>query len=147
MEKKLSSKLTIVYKIFLPILWIMLIVGLTTFIFLDSNDPKTFLMLFMLIPILLLIKIQQITYDNERIYIQNWRSTKTFELKNIIAINEGSIISLDPFFEIEIKTVDGTIIKIEFMPKVSELLNFMLTNKYTGNLFDLKSKIIDIKNK
>ncbi len=125
----------------------MLIVGLTTFIFLDSNDPKTFLMLFMLIPILLLIKIQQITYDNERIYIQNWRSTKTFELKNIIAINEGSIISLDPFFEIEIKTVDGTIIKIEFMPKVSELLNFMLTNKYTGNLFDLKSKIIDIKNK
>ena len=55
------------------------------------------------------------------------------------------MMSLDPFFEIEIRDKDGTIKKVDFMPKVFEQLTFMFTKKYSGHLLDIKTKIIDSK--
>jgi hypothetical protein len=115
------------------------------FIFIDSNDPRTFLMVIMLLPMLLTIKIQQVSYDDKNIYVYNWRTTKTYELKDIKAINEGSMLSFDPYFEIEIIDKDGVIKKVDFMPKIFEQLTFMFTKKYTGHLLDIKTKIINSK--
>ncbi len=115
------------------------------FVFIDSNDPRTFFMIVMVLPILLTTKIKQVSYDDRNIYVYNWRTTRTYELRDIKAINEGNIVSLDPFFEIEIRDQDGTIIKVDFMPKVLEQLNFTFTKKYSGHLLDIKTKIIDSK--
>jgi hypothetical protein len=57
------------------------------------------------------------------------RTSKTYELKDVKAINEGNIMSLDPFFEIEFRNKNGSIDKVDFMPKVSEQLTFMFTKK------------------
>ncbi len=115
------------------------------FIFIDSNDPRTFFMIVMVLPMLLTIKIKQVRYDDRNIYVYNWRTTRTYELRDIKAINEGNMMSLDPFFEIEIRDKDGTIKKVDFMPKVFEQLTFMFTKKYSGHLLDIKTKIIDSK--
>jgi hypothetical protein len=145
MRKYLTSKLTIFYKIIFPAIWTLIIVGLMIFIFIDSHDPKTFLLMLMVLPMLLVMKIQQVSYDDRNIYVYNWRTTRTYELRDIKAINEGNIMSLDPFFEIEIRDKNGTIKKVDFMPKVFEQLTFMFTKKYTGQLLDIKTKITESK--
>lgn len=142
MKKHLTSKLTVFYKIVFPTAWTLLIVGLIIFIYIDSNDPKTFAIALMWLPMLLPIRIKEISYDEESIYVYNWRTTKVYDLSDIKAINEGNIMSLDPFFEMEIREKDGSIKKIDFMPKVSEQLTFLFTKKYTGHLYDLKNKML-----
>lgn len=102
-------------------------------------------MILMVLPMLLTLKIKQVSYDDENIYVYNWRTTRTYELRDIKTISEGNIMSLDPFFEIEIRDKDGTIKKVDFMPKVFEQMTFMFTKKYTGHLLDIKTRIIDSK--
>lgn len=94
----------------------------------------------------LTIKIQQVSYDDKNIYVYNWRSTKIYELKDIKSINEGSMLTFDPYFQIEIIDKDGAIKKVDFMPKIIEQLTFMFTKKYTGHLLDIKTKILNSKN-
>lgn len=90
---------------------------------------------------LLVIKIQQVSYDDKYVYIYNWRTTRTYELKDIKSINEGNMLAFDPFFEIEILDKNGTIKKVDFMPRVFEQLTYMFTKKYTGQLLDFKTKV------
>jgi acyl-CoA hydrolase len=98
-------------------------------------------MVIMILPMLLVIKIQQVSYDDKYVYIYNWRTTKTYELKDVKSINEGNILTFDPFFEIEIVDKDGAKRKFDFMPKVFEQLTFMFTKQYTGQLLDFRTKI------
>ncbi|MBI3221342.1 MAG: hypothetical protein HYZ44_17660 [Bacteroidetes bacterium] len=145
MKKLLTSQLTVFYKIVFPTIWTLIFVGLMIFIFIDSNDPRTFFMVIMILPMLLVIKIQQVSYDDKNVYIYNWRTTQTYELKDIKSINEGNILTFDPFFEIEILAKNGTIKKVDFMPRVFEQLTYMFTKKYTGQLLDFKTKVATSK--
>ena len=52
---------------------------------------------------------------------------------------------LDPFFELEIIEERGEIRKIQFIPKISEQLNYLFTRKLTGRLLELTIKLKDIK--
>ena len=143
MRKRLSSQLTIFYKIIVPVTWALIILGLMIFMFIDSRNPMAFLIILMLLPMLLFMNLKQISYDDDNIYVYNWRTTKTYEIKDIKSINEGDIMSLDPFFEIEVRGKSGSVEKIDFMPKTSEQLTFMLTKKYSGRLHEIKTKVVD----
>jgi hypothetical protein len=143
MRKNLTSRLTIFYKVILPATWALIVVGLMIFIFVDSKDPMTFLMILMSVPMLVFTKLKQISYDDKNIYVYNWLVTKTYELKDIEAINEGYVLSLDPFFEIEIRGKNGAIETVHFMPRMVEQLTFMFTKKYTGYLGDIKTRIAE----
>ena len=80
-------------------------------------------------------------YDDKNVYISNIRAWRTYEIRNIKAINEGNIVGFDPFFELEIIGDKGEIKKIDFMPKLSEQLNYMFTGQLTGRLLEMKNKI------
>jgi len=95
----------------------------------------------MIMPIMIFLKLKRVSYDDNNVYISNWRTNWTYELKNVKAIHEGNIAGLDPFFELEIIEQKGELRKIDFMPKVSEQLNFIFTGKYTGRLLEFKNKI------
>ena len=145
MKKQLKSRLTVFYKIIFPAIWTLIIAGLIIFIFIVSNDPMSFLVIVLLLPIRLYIDLQPISYDDKNIYVYNWRTTKTYELNDIKAINEGDRMSFDPFFEIEVRNKNGSIEKVDFMPKIFEQLAFMFTKRYTVNLYDVKTRIINSK--
>lgn len=145
MKKLLTSRLTFLYKIVFPTIWTLLNLGLMIFIFIQTKDPLTFLIVLMLLPILLTIKLWQVSYDDKNVYLYNWKTRLTFELRDVKAINEGEIASFDPYFEIEIFNKSGSVKKFDFMPRVIEQLTFTFTKKYSGHLLDLRSKIIRSK--
>ena len=93
------------------------------------------------------MKLTKISYDDTKIYIYNWRTTKVYQLKDIKAINEGSMTPLDRYFEIEILDKDETVVKFDFMPKYMEDMTFKVSKRYVGHLMDLRNKIIDSKGK
>jgi hypothetical protein len=144
MRKLLTSRLTVFYKLVLPAIWGLINLGLMIFILIKTENPLSFLIILMLLPILTTIKLVQITYDDKQIYIYNWRTTKVYELKDVKAINEGSMTPFDHYFEIEILDKDD-IVKFDFMPKFMEDLTFKFSKRYVGHLMDLRNKIIDSK--
>ena len=98
-----------------------------------------------LFPFLILIKIQEVKFDEENVYIFNGRTKWTYKLKDIKAINEGSIMTLDPFFELEIIQNGGQIKKVDFMPRIEEFITYTFTGNLTGRLIEIKQKIRDSK--
>ncbi len=140
MRKELTSRWTFIYKIVIPTIWTMAIVGITGFVLWDSHDFRSFLILAMLLPILILLRIKQISYDDTHIYVSNFRTQLKYELKDIKSLNEGSFLSLDPFFEIEIIEGRG-IKKFDFMPRIDEQIKFTFGGRATGRLLELKEII------
>lgn len=143
--KHLSSGLTFLYKIIFPTFFAVLVLIATVYLLWTTGDLMTLLAPLTLFPFLILIKIQQVKFDDENVYISNGRTKWTYQLKDIKAINEGSLMTLDPFFELEIIEKNGQIRKVDFMPKVDEFITYTFTGKLTGRLIELKQKIRDSK--
>jgi hypothetical protein len=138
MKKRLSSRLTSVYKTF-GVIWCLLILVLTIIILATAQNPLGLFALVMILPSIPFLKLNKITFDENFIYITKWWKEQKYELGNIKSINEGDITSMDPFFEIEIYSLSGTI-KFEFMPKFIENLTFFFKKKYIGSLLELRLK-------
>jgi hypothetical protein len=145
MKTYLSSSLTFIYKIVLPTIWTLIVFGLTGWILLDSHDPWTLLMLLLVLPMLSFIKLNRVSYDDQQVYIFNGRSQQTYELKQIKSMNEGNIGGLDPFFELEINSIEGEVRKVDFLPKMSEQMRYVFTGQLSGRLLEFKNKIRRVK--
>ncbi len=140
MKKRLSSRLTFVYKTF-GVIWCLSTLILAIIILVGVQNPLGLFALVMILPSIPFLKLNRITFDEDFIYITKWWKEQKYELGNIKSINEGDITSMDPFFEIEINSLRGTI-KFEFMPKFIENLTFFFKKKYIGSLLELRSRII-----
>jgi len=144
MKMYLSSSLTFIYKVIIPTVWTLAILTLVTLIIWTSNSWVGLLFLVGVLPMWPLTKINEIKYDDKNVYISNFRTHWTYELVNIKSINEGTM-PFDPFFELEIFEKSGRVRKVDFMPKVLEQINYMFTDKLSGRLLDLKTKIRETK--
>jgi hypothetical protein len=83
-----------------------------------------------------------VTYDDNFIYVKKWFNEVRYELKKVKSINEGDIMTMDPFFQLEIISDDNrTIEKIEFAPKEFESLEFFFRKKYGGQLLMFKRHV------
>jgi hypothetical protein len=109
-----------------------------------DESPAGLIFLIGTLPMVMFIKLQQVTYDEHQVYVSNFRSSWTYQLRDIKALNEGTM-PLDPLFELEIFETNGQIRKVDFMPKVQEHLNYMATERLTGRLLEFKKKIRDAK--
>jgi hypothetical protein len=139
MRKNLSSNLTFTYKFILPFIWTGTIGGLTIFIYLDSGDWRTFFVLLMILPVIILFKIKLVSFDNDHIFISNGRTEKTYNISNLKSINEPYNFT-DPFFEIELIGENGRTEKFEFMARLEEQLSYVFSGQITGRLLELKNK-------
>lgn len=140
-KKKSSSSLTFVYKVFFPAIWAIMIAGLTGFTYWESGNEWTFLILLMILPMLIFVKIKSISFDNDFIFVSNGLRMEKYEMERLKSVNEGNIMSLDPFFELEILDNNGEVKKIDFMPKIGEQLKYQFTGKITGRLGELKESL------
>jgi hypothetical protein len=117
-------------------------VSLTGFMFWNSHNPWTLLILLMLLPMLNLIKLNWVTYDDYYVFVSNGRRRWIYELKQIKSINEPNG-QMDPFFELEIFDKNGEIRKVDFLPQ--DQFVYKITGTHTGNLLELKNKIREAK--
>jgi hypothetical protein len=95
----------------------------------------------MLLPMLNLIKLNWVMYDDYYVFISNGRRQWVYELKQIKAINEPNG-PLDPFFKLEIYD-KGEVRKVDFLPQDQFVYKF--TGTHGGNLLELKNKIREVK--
>jgi hypothetical protein len=85
----------------IPTIWTLITLSLTAFILWNSHNPWALLVMIMLLPMLNLIKLNWVMYDDYYVFISNGRRQWVYELKQIKAINESNG-PLDPFFKLEI---------------------------------------------
>ena len=140
--KHLSSNMTLIYKIIVPTIWTLIVLGLTGFMLWASHNPWVLLTLIMLLPMLGAIRLNWVMYDDHYVFISNGRRQWIYELKQIKSINEG-YGTFDPYFELEIYETGGKIRKVDFLPQDQFVYKF--TGKHSGNLLELKNKIREAK--
>ena len=70
---------------------------------------------------------------------------RKIELKNIRSINEGSILSFDPWFEIELYPINGKIERFDFMPEIYEHIAYSFLGKLSKKLIGFRRAIYDAK--
>ena len=121
MRKQLSSKLTFIYKFVIPPIWTLILLGLSIFIIIDSQEWLALLMLLMIFIMIPFINLKRVSYDDEYLYISNWFTEKKFDLWKLKKINEGEMTGLDPFFQLEIVGKDNELVKFDFMPRFKEI--------------------------
>src|SRR5258708_4921114 len=140
--KNLSTSLTILYKVFGLFMCTVTIVAVTLFL-IGTHDLLGLLMLLMIIPFIGLINVYQVKYDDKNIYLKKWSSKETIDLLKVKSINEGDLLSFDPYFEIEMKDDFGGLRKINFIPSIFEFFHYFWTKKLIGQLLDFKILIRD----
>lgn len=141
MRKQLSSKLTFIYKFVIPPIWTLVLLGLSIFIIIDSQEWLALLMLLMIFLMIPFINLKRVSYDDEYLYISNWFTEKKFDLWKLKKINEGEMSGLDPFFQLEIVGKDNELVKFDFMPRLDEATKYLFSRQLSGRLLDLKQKI------
>lgn len=142
MKIELSSRLTLVYKIF-GLVWGILVTVLIIMYAIGTANPFVLLLLLVfLLPTIITYKLSKVTFDDNFVYVKTWLTEEKFELRKVKSINEGDLMAMDPFFQLEIISDDNkTIKKIEFAPKQFESLEYFFRKKYGGRLLVLKRQV------
>jgi hypothetical protein len=141
MRKQLSSKLTFILKFVIPPIWTLILLGLSIFIIIDSQEWLALLMLLVIFIMIPFINLKRVSYDDEYLYISNWFTEKKFDLWKLKKINEGEMTGLDPFFQLEIVGKDNELVKFDFMPRFNEATKYLFSRQLSGRLLELKQKI------
>lgn len=97
-----------------------------------------FMSFMILLAWLWLRKLRQLAFDETYLYVKDFRTESKFSLDSIRAVNSASILSMDPFFEIEFYPHRGSIRKIDFLPPFSEHWHYSLTGTLTGKVLTFK---------
>ena len=146
MTKNLSSRLTFIYKIIVPTIWTLGILSCIVVAIWDTKNLIWLVFLILVTPILIFVKLEKITYDNKYVYLSNYLTSWTYELKDIKSIRKRDTLSFDPlFFQLLIFEQNGEIRKVKFMPKVFEMMTYIFTAKLNGRLLELREKITAAK--
>ncbi|MCB9237399.1 MAG: hypothetical protein H6580_05690 [Flammeovirgaceae bacterium] len=144
MKTQLSSSLTFGYKVF-GIFWGLITILLFLIITIGTKDPLGLVMLLMLLPSIVFLRLNKITFDENFVYVTKWMTEEKYEIEKIKSINEADMTSLDPFFELEIMEQRGEVKKVDFMPKFFENMTYLLKREYSGQLLELKRRIRALK--
>ncbi len=144
MRKQLSSRLTFGYKIFGLIWGVFTVLVIVVFI-IGTKDLLGLFMLVALLPSIVFLRLNKITYDENFVYVTKWWTEQKYEIKKIKSINEADMTSMDPFFELEIIEQKGELKKVDFMPRFLENLTYFLKKEYSGQLLELRTKIEKLK--
>jgi hypothetical protein len=135
--KNLSTPLTIVYKVFGLFMCAVTLVAVMLFI-IGTHNLLGLAMLLMMIPFIRLVNVYQVKYDDKNIHLKKWTKKETIDLIRVKSINEGDLLSLDPYFEIEMTDGLGGLRKINFIPDIFESFHFFWTKRLIGQLLDFK---------
>jgi hypothetical protein len=141
MRKQLSSKLTFIYKFVIPPIWTAILLVLSIFIIIESQEWLALLMLLMIFIMIPCINLKKVSFDDQYLYISNWFSEKRFDLRKLKRVNEGELSGFDPFFQLEIIGKDNELVKFDFMPKFKEAKKYLFSRQLSGRLLELKQKI------
>ncbi len=137
MKQRLSSRFTVLLKIFVIAVGIVFIIGMTLFlIYTPFQTGHIFFLLvclLMLLPFRTFVRLKTISFDHDYIYVSGWKEEKVYELKKLKAINEGNFRTIDPFFELELRNERGEIDKVDFMPKMMEDFEFRFQETTPAN--------------
>jgi len=144
MKTQLSSSLTFGYKVF-GIFWGLITILLFLIITIGTKDPLGLVMLLMLLPSIVFLRLNKITFDENFVYVTKWMTEEKYEIEKIKSINEADMTSLDPFFELEIMEQRGEVKKVDFTPKFFENMTYLLKREYSGQLLELKRRIRALK--
>ena len=144
MKKNLSSLLTIPYKIF-GTLWLIMTLTIFVGFIIGTKNLWGLLILIMILPSIAILKLHQVEYDDQKLYLKKWFKEETIDFSNIKSLNEGELTGFDPFFEIEIFNEYGGTRKIDFMPSIFECLHYFFNKKLIGGLLDFKKQLRDRK--
>ncbi len=142
-KKRITTRLTIVYKFILPIILIGILIALNLAIKEVANRTDILvingLCLFLLtIGYLPMSNIKEIHIDSKKIYCSNYFSEKEYELKTIIKVKRWFFFHYRIFLE-----KDGNIKKIKFLPL--EFLSLTYLFKKPDSVIILERKINSIK--
>lgn len=139
MKKQLTSRLTFIYKFGVPTIWTIVVLGIIGLTFLDSGGQvASFLPLIMLLAIIPFTRLKAITFDERQIYISDGFEVKTFDIDKLKSINAGHLIGFKPFWDIRLVDKKGEIIKVHFMPKLTEQMYYYMTGENKGQMKEIK---------
>ena len=142
MRRQLSSRLTFIYKFGFPTIWTLITLGLCGLIYLDSGEIISASVPLIILPIVIpFIKLKTISFDSGQLYISNGFDKSTYDIKELESINAGHVVGLKPFWDIRLKDKKGEVIKIHFMPKLTEQINYLLTGENNGQLKEIQEII------
>lgn len=137
---ELSNQLTFAYRFILFPLWCVVALGMIVITALEASDPNEigvafcFILFMILLTLFWMRKLRQVSYDEQNVYIKNFRKELTYDLRKIRNVSGGSWFSFDPFFEIELEQADGTLLKIDFLPPFIEHLDYSFGSGFKGEV-------------
>lgn len=140
--KRISSQLTFVFKYIIPGVWAFILLLLAVIALIGLHFMAFLFILILFLPMVNLIKLNWIRFDDYFVFISNGRRQCIYELNQIKSINEPNGI-WDPFFELEIYEKNGEVSKFDFMPQ--DQFVYKITGKYTGTLLELSERIREVK--
>lgn len=140
--KRISSQLTFVFKYIIPGVWALILLFLAVIALIGLHFMAFLFILILFLPMVNLIKLNWIRFDDYFVFISNGRRQCIYELNQIKSINEPNGI-WDPFFELEIYEKNGEVSKFDFMPQ--DQFVYKITGKYTGTLLELSERIREVK--
>jgi hypothetical protein len=149
MKIQVSSGITFIYKYVLFPMWGLSGVGMSVLVYAQTRklDPSLVILGLMLAMIcfawLMIRKIREVFYDEKFIYLRDINFQRTINLQHVKSINEGSILSFDPWFEIELYPVDGIIEKFNFMPEIHEHIAYSLFGRLSKKLIGFKRAVYE----
>ncbi|MGQ1945468.1 hypothetical protein ACT3CD_00020 [Geofilum sp. OHC36d9] len=142
-KKRITTRLTIVYKFILPVILIGILVALNLAI--KEVASKTDLivinclcLIMMTIGYLPMLNIKKVHIDSKKVYCSNYFSEKEYELKSIIKVKRWLIFHYRIFLEKE-----GKIKKIKFLPFEFLRLDYLL--KKPDSIVKLERRIDSLK--
>lgn len=140
MRRSLSSDFTLLFKLIVPIIWTGFILFVTVIVLLDSRVIENLALLIAVAPVLYLLKLRKIAFDNVNIYVSNWGKETVYSIHNLKALNEAEISRFDPFWQLEIRVSKNEIVKIEFLARINEQIKHQLTGELSGRLLELDAQ-------
>lgn len=124
-KKRISTRLTLFYKLFLPIILIGFLIALNIAIKEVANKIDLVVinilgLVLMTIGYLPMSNIKKVYINSSKIYCSNFLSEKEYEIKTIIKVKRWLIFHYRIFIEI-----DGRIKKIKFLPREFLSLSYL----------------------
>ena len=139
--KRISSQLTFVFKYVIPGVWALILLLLAVIALIGLHFMAFLFILILFLPVVNLLKLNWVSFDDFFVFISNGRRQRIYELKQIKSINEPNGI-WDPFFELEIYEKNGEVIKFDFMPQ--DQFVYKMAGKYSGTLLELSQRIREL---
>jgi hypothetical protein len=138
-KKRISTRLTLFYKLVLPIILIGFLIALNIAIKEVAN--KTDLVVIIILSLVMMTigylpmsNIKKVYINSSKIYCSNFLSEKEYEIKTIIKVKRWLIFHYRIFIEI-----DGRIKKIKFLPR--EFLSLSYLFRKPDSIKNLERKI------